>query len=91
MTSSIAKVYARKLSKEEALRLVNYSLGNKKEDIEKNGINTKFKSFVGILKSICAVIAWEVAIVCALIGGSIIGMKVYKNGKKINEQFSNDI
>ena len=91
MISSIAKVYARKLSKEEALKLVNNSLENKKEEIEKNGTNTKFDSFIGILGSICAVIAWEVAIVGTLIGGSIIGMYVYKKGKKINEQFSKEL
>ena len=91
MISSIAKVYARKLSKEEALKLVNNSLENKKEEIEKNGTNTKFDSFIGILGSICAVIAWEVAIVFTLIGGSIIGMYVYKKGKKINEQFSKEL
>ena len=90
MISSIAKVYARNLTKEEALIIVKDNLDYKKEEIEKHGINTKFKSFLGILVSICAVIYWEATIVCTLIFGSLIGVKIYKCGKKANEIFSND-
>ena len=90
MISSIAKVYARNLSKEEALLLVKSNLDYKKEEIEKHGTNTKFKSFLGILISICAVIGWEITIVCTLIFGSVIGITLYIFGKKVNEKLSKD-
>ncbi len=90
MISSIAKVYARNLTKEEALIIVKDNLDYKKEEIEKHGTNTKFKSFLGILLSICAVICWEVTIVCTLIFGSVMGIEIYKSGKKANDIFSKD-
>ena len=90
MISSIAKVYARNLSKEEALLLVKNNLDYKKEIIEKHGTNTKFESIFGIFGAICAVIYWEITIVYTLIFGSMIGVMVYKFGKKVNEKFSKD-
>ena len=90
MTTSIAKVYARNLSKEEALLLVEGNLKFKKEEIEKHGTNTKFKSFIGILLSIDAIIVFPITILCTIIFGSIIGKRVYNYGKKINEQLSEE-
>ena len=90
MISSIAKVYARKLSKEEALKLVKNTLKDKKEKIE-NGKKTKYDSFKGILTSIAALILFPLTIVLTLIGGSVLGIFVYKNGKIINEQFSKEL
>ena len=91
LISSIAKVYARNLTKEEALLIVKSNLDYKKEEIEKHGTNTKLKSFFGVLVSICAVIYWEITIVCTLVFGSVIGVLVYKFGKKVNERFSKDL
>ena len=90
MISSIAKVYARKLSKEEALKLVKNTLKDKKEKIE-NGKKTKYDTFDGILHSIAALIFFPLTIVLTLIGGSVLGIFVYKNGKIINEQFSKEL
>ena len=89
MTLSIAKVYARKLSKKEALMLINNTL-DKKNKIE-NLKNTKFDSFDWIITSICGIISFTITIIFTLIGGSILGTKVYKNGKIINEKFSKEL
>ena len=93
MTTSIAKVYARNLSKEEAVQLVENNLAFKKEEIEKHGTNTKFNSFVKILLLIDAIFLYPIAILCVLctiIFGSFLGKRVYNYGKKINEELSKD-
>ena len=89
MTTSIAKVYARNLTKEEALKLVKLYLDNKKEEI-KNGTNTKFKSFFGILLSIIAIIYLPYTIIWTLIFGSFLGPRVYKYGISVNEHLSKE-
>ncbi len=91
MVSSMAKVYARKLTNKEALKLVNENLDFKDDEIKTHGTNTKFKTILmGILSPICFILAWETFIVCSLLFGSILGIKLYKLGKKVNKKLSED-
>ena len=73
--------------------LVEDNLKFKKEEIEKYGTNTKLKSFLGILLAIDIIINFPLTILCILctiIFGSIIGIRVYNYGKIINDHLSKE-
>lgn len=91
MVSSLAKVYARNLSKDEAKLLVKNVLDHK-ENIVNNYKTNSWKDTIIILVSIpCSFICWPMGLGCFLFCGSIYYYNTYKFGVEESENFAKQL
>ena len=88
MVSSLAKVYARNLSKEEAKLLVKNELEYKENIINNSKTNSWKETIINLVSIPCSFICWPMGLGCFLFCGSLLYYRTYKFRVKESETFA---
>jgi len=91
MISSLSKVYARNLSKEEAKVIVEYELQKKEKRLKETNSNSLFKTIVSIICIPLTFVCWPIGLAGFLIISNFSMVMLYKIGKKINDKMANEL
>lgn len=91
MVSSLAKVYARNLSKEEAKLLVKNELEYKENIINNSKTNSWKETIINLVSIPCSFICWPMGLGCFLFCGSLWYYRTYKFGVKESETFAKEL
>ncbi len=89
MVSSLAKVYVRNLTKEEAKLLVKNVLEYKENIINNSKSNLWKETIINLVSIPCLFICWPIG--CFLFCGSLLYYKTYKFGVQESEKFAKEL
>lgn len=91
MATSLSKVYARNLTKEEAKAFVSYDLQKKEERLKETKSNSIFKTIYSFIYIPLSFICWPIGLATFLICSNISMITIYKVGKRISQKMAEEL
>ena len=91
MTTSLAKVYARNLTKNEAKAIVDFELKKKEEKLKASKTNSFGRTILSIISIPLTFICWPVGLGFFFIFGNLCWFLNYKIGVKISENMAKEL
>ena len=91
MVTSLAKVYAKNLTKNEAKTIVDIELKKKDEQLKQSNSNSITRTILTFISIPLTFICWPVGLCSFFVCSNIYGIKIYKMGVNISNKMAKEL